>query len=62
MVLMNTNSATIASTGVTSGSMMRKNTCAWVAPSIWADSSNSLGTVSKKPFINQVLMLSAPPR
>jgi len=34
--------------GATSGRMMPKKICAWVAPSTFADSSRSFGIVSKK--------------
>ena len=42
--------------------MMPKKIWAWVAPSTRADSSRSLGMVSRNPFISQVFTPSAPPR
>jgi hypothetical protein len=47
--------------GATSGRMIPKKIWAWVAPSTLADSSRSLGMVSKKPFMSQVFTPSAPP-
>src|SRR5690606_35385084 len=61
-VAMKTRSPTMASTGAASGSRILKNSWACEALSTRAASSSSAGTVSKKPFISQVLMLSAPPR
>src|SRR5262249_45690817 len=46
-------SATTASTGAASGRTTPQKICAGVAPSTLADSSSSVGIVSKKPFINQ---------
>lgn len=48
--------------GVVNGRMMRKKICTWLAPSISADSSISLGSVSKKPFMSHVFTLRAVPR
>src|SRR5204862_74572 len=56
------NSAITARTGAASGSTTPQNTCAGVAPSTRADSSSSLGIVSKKPFMNHVFTPIAPPR
>ena len=38
--------------GVTSGMMIRKNVCTWLAPSTFAASSRDIGKVSKKPLIS----------
>ena len=62
IVLMNASRPVTARIGVTGGRMMSKKTCECVAPSTFADSSRSLGMVSKKPFISQVFTPSAPPR
>ena len=59
---MKPSSPVTARIGVTSGRMMPKKICEWVAPSTFADSSRSFGMVSKKPFISQVVVPSAPPR
>ena len=61
-VPMKASSPVTARIGATSGRMMPKKICAWVAPSTLADSSRSFGMVSKKPFISQVFTPSAPPR
>ena len=42
--------------------MTPQKICAGVAPSTRADSSSSVGIVSKKPFISQVLIPITPPR
>ena len=55
-------SATTASTGAASGSTTPQKICAAVAPSTFADSSSSVGIVSKKPFISHACTPSAPPR
>ena len=59
---MNESSPTTASTGAASGRMTPQKICAGVAPSTRADSSSSMGIVSKKPFISQAFTPSAPPR
>ena len=41
--------------------MIRKNVVVCDAPSTLADSSSSLGTVSKKPLMSHVFTPSAPP-
>ena len=42
--------------------MSRQKICACVAPSIFADSSISIGTVLKNPYMRNVFAPSAPPR
>ena len=59
---MKPSSPVMARIGATSGRMMPKKICEWVAPSTLADSSRSFGMVSKKPFISQVFTPRAPPR
>ena len=59
---MKESSPITASTGAASGRMTPQKICAGVAPSTRADSSSSIGIVSKKPFISQVFTPSAPPR
>ena len=60
----NTNEirATTASTGAARGMTTPQKICAGVAPSTRADSSSSIGIVSKKPFISQACTPIAPPR
>ena len=58
---MNDSTPTTARIGVTSGRMIRKNVVVCDAPSTLADSSSSIGTVSKKPFISHVFTPRAPP-
>ena len=45
---------------MTSGRMIRKKTCTWLAPSIIAASSSDSGIESKKPLISHTWP-SAPP-
>jgi hypothetical protein len=52
-LVMKEKSAVTATAGLASGRMMRKKITACEAPSISADSSSSLGMVSKYPFIIQ---------
>ena len=59
---MNPSSPTTTRIGTTSGRMIWKNVVVCDAPSTLADSSSSLGTVSKKPLISHVLTPIAPPR
>ncbi|GAB3996599.1 hypothetical protein GCM10029992_17170 [Glycomyces albus] len=61
MVPTNARIPEIAMIGAASGRIIPKKICAWLAPSIVAASSSSLGMVSKKPFISQVETPSAPP-
>src|SRR5581483_6641084 len=55
-------SATTASTGAASGSTTPQKIWAAVAPSTRADSSSSVGMVSKNPFISQACTPIEPPR
>jgi hypothetical protein len=59
---MNPSSPVTARIGVIRGRMIPKKIWAWVAPSTRADSSRSLGMVSRNPFISQVFAPRAPPR
>ncbi len=56
------SSATTARIGTTSRRMIVQYVCACVAPSIFAASSSSLGTVLKNPYMRKVFTPSAPPR
>ena len=53
---------TTTSTGAASGRTTPQKICAGVAPSTRADSSSSVGIVSKKPFISQACTPIEPPR
>ena len=56
------SSRVVARIGVMDGTRIRLKVCQWVAPSMMAASSSSLGMVSKKPLISQTWPRAPPSR